>query len=318
MGSIDGASVLHETGPVTDRYNIVITGDGFCAAERKRFDERARTFTNGLLGMTPFDGLRDRINVHAVRAVSTDSGVSHCPTGSGLKRTYYGFKGYFRVEKDDPAAEGYCGTPYPGRIFAAVERCMPREFAHLIVMLINARVYGGGAFYPLDLAVVTLADREEDFVNVGAHECGHAIANLAEEYISYVPWDALAECPNIVPASRSRNAWWKALARPDELSEDGEFAIVRGYDGTPESCVHNTWKIPNTDEFEKLGLFWGSQYIDEVADAEMDVSELDPAADPRGRHYYRGMARCRMRATNWDFCRVCAHAMAEIIRDPWR
>lgn len=307
-GEIVGYTDLAVSGDPAERYNIVILGDGFSASELPDFDLRAEALTQGLLGISPFSQLVDRINVYGVRTISDCSGVSNCPGPNTPRKTYYEVKGHYVKNPGDPTSPGFCGSAKPGRIYAAIEPHVSKDLIDLFVVIVNCPVYGGSAFVHTDVAFVTLCNDIPQFINVAAHECGHAIARLGEEYISPVEWDPSDQLPNIVRRVEAPQAWWKTLALPGtELSPQNEFLIV--HDCDVDSCPfeHNLFFPPSKPDMDGLGLFWGAQYVDDLASAASPASATcGLLCDTRGRDFFRGAARCKMRVITHDFCRVCS------------
>jgi IgA Peptidase M64 len=94
-GHVHEARTIVDTGDPADRFDIVIIGEGFAAAETDAFDARADLLCHGLLSTPPFSSYRDRINVHAVSTVSVDSGITNVPALGTTKRTYLSAEGYW-------------------------------------------------------------------------------------------------------------------------------------------------------------------------------------------------------------------------------
>jgi hypothetical protein len=158
------------------------------------------------------------------------------------------------------------------------------------------------------MVFTTLRNADADFVNFTAHECCHAIARTAEEYLDGDPATPGKTYPNQASEQErlAHAVWWTDLALARELDAAGDFRAVDLF-GDPDvdfTPTHKPVFRKRTALNGMLGLYWGCQDIDPLP------GPYDPYTDPRGRHFYRGMATCKMRRSKDPFCRVCS----ELIR----
>ncbi len=310
-------------GDPVDKFNVVVLGDGFPVPELSTFDEYAELIAVRLLNVKPFDAVAERINVWKVSTPSADSGVTFPGTP---KNTHYGVEGNFRGV-DFP---GYFGTPHPDRIIAAAALAAPEAAPGVRIVIVNYEADGGRGshadrtvFVPLFKVdekglPVPAAQRKRDFVQFTAHECGHAIADLAEEYISCNEHTVGEQHKNQqTPEETALNPTvkWRALARPDELDSQGRFKAVhevgdrmtRGIDEPRAPIVAPAFT-------GMLGLYWGCMDIDpNLTAAHPPRPGGCSEVDKRGAPFHRPMARCRMRYQEHEFCRVCANELKTII-----
>lgn len=308
-GYIQNAQTIVSTGSPADQFDIVILGDGFQESELGIFDARVALIAGGLLTMPPFDGLAGRINIHSVRVVSTDSGITNCPSAGGTRQTFFNVEGNFNGQY-----AGFVGTHTPQVIYQAAELIAPREQLELFLVIANCSLPGGSAFPEQDLAFVTmwpLAPDPMKFVNIAAHEAAHVIANLGEEYIGCEPPDPCKTYPNQITEAQKQadDVWWKSLALPAEL-QNNAFRAVHAF-GDPFDA-NNEPIVPSTVA-GMLGLYWGCQDIDPAIPPQGGT--CDPYQDPRGAPFHRGMARCKMRKSFFPFCRVCSLMLEDAIAD---
>ena len=73
------------TAPTQDRWNLVVLGDGFRAADQAAYEAAVTTLVNTLQTTAPYDGSWNRVNVHRVDVHSTDAGADNplaCGDGS--------------------------------------------------------------------------------------------------------------------------------------------------------------------------------------------------------------------------------------------
>ncbi len=306
FGSIVNTPTIVNNGPPSTRYDIVILGEGFKQSQLDRFDEKAGVLAQRLLAMPPFDSVAHLINVHTVRTASVDSGVSGFPDAKVKKKTFYGVRGHFDFPGLDKTPASFLGTDTPETILTAAEQIAPLEHLELFIVLVNVKALAASAFPEQQLAFTGLHHTDADLVNYAAHECGHAIARLAEEY---------EDCDGPTPGKTYPNQAteaqrlagtvpWQSLAKPSELKAAGGFKAVHLY-GDPHVHFTSTTHTPIFDATPSfngmLGLYWGCQDIDPSVKAPCDEYE-----DGRGRLFYRAMAACKMRYLTSPFCRVCS------------
>lgn len=341
-------------GNPADRFDIVISGDGFDQSELGTFDSLALTLKQSLAAMEPFVSLGHLINWHVVRGESTDSGITSCPIVDGSvspKRTLYRVEGGW----ENTGAAGFLGTHYPERIQWAAEHVAPWSQIELVVIIANCNVWGGHAWPAWKTAILTAPPFL--YAELASHECAHVIAELAEEYIVCTKdnplWPdhnkaRLAEVGRSLarklgwsgkpPAPQNDTIWWRQFAPlPGERNADGTFAaVLTVLDPVQSSDGISPDEHPNQRDF--IGAFWGCQDAMTMAELqglmahaskfpELDLSALqtllasmpaetfcDPFWDPRAALYFRPSAHCRMRHPKYRFCRVCQHLMANRLR----
>jgi hypothetical protein len=307
-GYVIKAETIVANGPPADRFDLVILGEGFLHTERDAFKKRAELLSESFLSMPPFDAVAGLINVHAVSVASIDSGVTSSPVIGVPKRSYFHVRGGYKY----PHNPGYFGTDTPEKIWAAAELIAPICHLELLLVVVNVGIRGGSAFPKQDLAFVPLCTTMDDFINIAAHECAHAMVGLAEEYIGCEPPLPLMTYPNRATEAevQAGRIWWKRLARRDELDPRGDFRTVHRF-GDPFDPTGREPVVPRDLE-GMLGVYWGCQEIDKTLPPIPGV-KCDPYKDPRGRYWYRGMARCKMRKASYGFCRVCSHVLTRFI-----
>lgn len=244
---------LQTTGPAEKRFNIVVMGDGYTAAELPDFRADADRHLNVLWSIEPFASYRSYINVWAVEVPSAESGVD-CDPGldSPRRNTALGMafwagcnpSAVARALTVDPAAANALAALIPGATPANRQ----------IVALANSTTYGGtGGTYATassDNAISSL---------ITPHELGHTLGNLQDEYDYYgrgVPGGAF-QGPE--PASahhtvlteeqmeRQRAKWWRWLG---ERSESG--GVIGRYEGGLYS-TRGVWRPSKHSIMKTLG-----------------------------------------------------------------
>lgn len=283
-GGIVSIETRVDNGDPESRFDIVITGDGFHLDDAKKFEKLVTRLIKGLSKMQPFKSVRHLINWHVVDVWSRDSGVSHCPNDKP-RTTFYQTEGCW----DGTSVRPFLGTGDEGlrRLWWAAEKAVPKGGPDLIILIANCQWYGGHG-YPAGkiVFVPSCASDPRLFVPVVAHECGHAILSLAEEYISPGPEDPsrpdhnkahladviasahrrLLERLGLKPGTTSGGSspaedpiWWKALALKKELRPDHTFLAVHLPGDGRTSRLQPRPRMTHKKYRDYLGAFWGCQ-----------------------------------------------------------
>ena len=303
---------IQKTGEPEARVDFLILGDGYTAAEAKKFEADARRLTDVLFSTSPFKEHRKDFNVWAMSPPAAESGISRPSTGiyrhSPIGATYDAF-----------GSERYVLT-FDNRSLREVAEHAPYEF---VEVLVNGRTYGGGGIFNLYSTVAS----DNAFANyVFVHEFGHHFAGLADEYytssVAYTPSPDRIEPwePNVTALLDISTLKWRNLASP--------FANV-----TP---IPTPW---NKEEFENYSREIQKRRAqlrkDKRPEQEMEAlfrEELDhekkmfaaekhfgqvgafEGAMYEARGYYRPEIDCIMFSRTDKFCRVCRLAIERVIK----
>ncbi len=166
---------LYKTGPLDNRINVVILGDGFTEEQLPKFAEEAKKFADFFLGYDPYDHYRSYFNFFAIRTPSVESGVTNPGTAPdaykdqpvGTKNTFFGcsfgpaIHRLVEVTKHD-VLQNLLATRFP--------------MYDLVVVLVNTTFYGGSGG---SISVHTLHGQAN---TIGVHEIGHTFSHLNDEY----------------------------------------------------------------------------------------------------------------------------------------
>lgn len=178
-GTILGVTKIHDSGPASDRWNLVLLAEGYRDVELGQFGDDAQDFVDALLATPPFDDPRVHcaINIYRVDVASQDSGADDpdtpsCP-GSGLMAATY-FDATF------------CGDGVIRRLLvvddatatAVLDAQVPEW--HQAIVIVNSSVYGGSG------GQVGVTSTAPGWERIAIHELGHAAFGLADEYDYYV------------------------------------------------------------------------------------------------------------------------------------
>ena len=209
--------------------HIAFIAEGYKESEMPTFIADAQTATEALFAHEPFKSMKDRFNVVAVKATSTDSGTSEPSKGIWRSTalgshfdTFYSDR-YLTTLNLKNLHDLLAGTPYE----------------HIIVLVNTAEYGGGGILNSYNLAMA----HHKMFKPVVVHEFGHSFAGLGDEYaydweaIPMYPHDVEPWEPNLTTLCDFKSKW------QDMMSAD-----------TPVPT-------PQTKEYaDKVGVYEGAGY----------------------------------------------------------
>jgi len=112
---------IQVTGPAESRFNLVVMGDGYTAAELPKFREQVDKHLNILWSIEPFKSYRNYFNVYAVEIASPESGVDCDPDLTSPK-------------VDTPLQMGFWGGCNPGSVqrLLTVNSAAATQYADLV------------------------------------------------------------------------------------------------------------------------------------------------------------------------------------------
>jgi hypothetical protein len=162
---------VDNTNSTTSAYNVVFIGDGYTAAEMASFDAAVdvcineKVTSDGLLVIEPYASAKCRFRFWRVELVSNVSGIG----GSSPLGCTFGAAGqpYMKISGD------------PVKIQTAVEQAGLTGWDYIVVITNTPTRYG--AYYPFGGQILYLSSGNAWGIYV-AHELGHAIASLGDEY----------------------------------------------------------------------------------------------------------------------------------------
>ncbi|NCG18251.1 MAG: hypothetical protein GWP91_04465 [Rhodobacterales bacterium] len=215
----DGAIALQTTGPSQDRLDLIFLGDGYNVDQQQDFAEDVDWIVAYLLGIEPYNAYTSLLNIWRVDTISNDSGVSH--DEDGLSRDtaydcYYGCAGIERLVCCDD-----------GLVIGAVNAALPA--AEGVMVLINDPEYGGAGGFNYATSYVGEADGRQ----VAAHELGHSLVGLWDEY-GYGYESTQGEGPN---CSADANGHWDDWVGTGPVDAFQECSYVNYYRPTENECM---------------------------------------------------------------------------------
>ena len=280
------------SGPVGQKKNLAILGDGFTEAEQGIYNDWVQQVVmEGVFGHDYFNEDRSAWNIFRVNLFSKDSGVT---------RRVYDEKGTFDDPSDDVIVSttvkdtalgmifsgswAHCwleyGTDSNNRINNALNKWVPDY--HFVVIVLNepgGAGCGGGGRAHVSSGV--------DWTTL-AHEFGHGMGSLADEYCRNLPAGG-TEPPQVNVTINTNRATlkWRRFVSPATPVPTGIGSCV-GY--------NQGQKPLDWDDSQSVGLFEGAQY------------------SSAGK--YRPVINCRMNGNAPPFCPVCYTALKQRY-DPW-
>ncbi|MDO9257026.1 MAG: M64 family metallopeptidase [Bacteroidales bacterium] len=188
------------SGDPAQKVDIVILPEGYTPVEMDKFKADCDKFTAGLFTFEPYAKNRDKFNIRAVLAPSTESGTD-IPGEKVWKNTimnssFYTFDSerYLMTYDNKSVRNLAANTPYDQ-----------------IYILVNSSKYGGGAIYNY---YSTSVNSNSSSAKIFVHEFGHGFAALADEYddgstsfndmypLNLEPWE-----PNITTLVKFETKW---------------------------------------------------------------------------------------------------------------
>jgi hypothetical protein len=284
-GYVGGVHKIVDHGPNSQRYNIVILGDGYQASEQAKLATDVQTFVDLLRTTAPYTDLWCGINVHRIDVVSTDSGADDpatCgdgSTGSGANpRTYFDstFCSDGNVRRllscNDDTAHDVAIAQVPE--------------AHIIMVIVNTTEYGGSS----DGRVAKFSTAASS-AEIALHEMGHLAFSFADEY----------DCRSCVTGETGHDHYGGGEPIEPNVTVNTDPGTIK-------------WKTSLTAPADGLPTTQNA-----------DCSKRDSQANPKAANYvgayagayyyhcgaYRPSFNCRMRALGNPFCGVCQ----QVIRD---
>jgi len=300
---------IQKTGEPETRVDFLILGDGYTAAEAKKFEADARRLTETLFATSPFKEHRKNFNVWAICPPAAEPGISRPSTGiyrdSPIGATYDAF-----------GSERYVLT-FDNHALRKAAQFAPYEFIEVVA---NGRTYGGGGIFNL-YSTVASDNAFADYVFV--HEFGHHFAALADEYytssVAYAPATNRVEPwePNATALLDPNNLKWRHLVSPGtpiptawnkEAFETYSREIQKRRtqlrkDKRPEQEMEALFREELAHEKK---MFEGEKYFGQVGAFEGSMYEA--------RGYYRPQIDCIMFSRTNYFCKVCREAIEKVIK----
>ncbi|MBB4904372.1 M64 family metallopeptidase [Actinophytocola algeriensis] len=255
---------IQVTGDPAKRFNLVVMGDGYTAAELPEFREHLDKHLNVLWTIEPFKSYRSYVNVYAVEITSAESGVDCDP-------------GLASGTVDTPLGMGFWGGCNPGSVqrLLTVDGTAANRYADLVagatranrqlLALGNSDTYGGAGG-----ANATASGGNALSALITPHELGHSLGGLQDEYDYYARGERGEPYEGGEPSSShhtlltpqdmlaQQRKWWRWLGAESESG--GPIGRYEGglYSGT------GVWRPAAHSMMKTLGY-----YFDQISREQM-------------------------------------------------
>ncbi|WP_051115795.1 M64 family metallopeptidase [Streptomyces sp. PsTaAH-124] len=278
-GAAPTVRALQQTGPVSGRLDLVVLGDGYTAAQKDDFTADAEDKLDQIFRIEPYRSYRGLFNIWLVDTPSPESGVSGDPTADVRRTTALG--SFFFC---DGLERLLCIDPDSVTRYAAAAPA-----ADIVFVIANSAKYGGAGYSAVDLppgtpfhGVATMSSDNDRSYLIGAHELGHSIGHLADEYqyAGYGPYPSADE-PDAANLTLRRDPaaakWHRWLGAQDPTGsavgtyEGGGYYETGVYRPTETSLMRD---LSSTD-FNVVGR--EAMIAGFYADADALTSPLDTA-----------------------------------------
>jgi hypothetical protein len=258
----DGVIAVQSAGLPAERLDLLFLGDGYSESQLDRFADDVDAVVAHLQTLEPYGAYSSLLNIWRVDTASAESGISHAEDGV-IRDTafgcYYGCAGIERLVCCDDAA-----------VLDAAAAVGPVEG---VVVLVNDPEYGGSGGF-----TYATAYNGDDGLQVAAHELGHSLVLLRDEYDYYVTDDSVFTGPNC--AKTDDGSTW-----PEWLGVDGVDAYrVCSYDNfwrpTENNCMMRTLRdnyCPVCREAAVLALY--DRIPDLLSGADPPPGDVDATGD---------------------------------------
>ena len=299
---------IRVNGPSPAKVDLLIMGDGYTAADMKKFEADARRLADHLFTVSPFKERAADFNVWGLAVPTLESGVSRPSTGvhhaSALGTRY-----------DIFGSERYVLT-LDNRALRDIAQHAPYEF---IEILVNNDTYGGGGIF----GQFSTAAASNDWANyLFVHEFGHHFAGLADEYytspVAYAPAAGRMEPwePNVTALRDPAALKWKKHVKagtplPTAWPKAEYEEYSRAYQKRRAAL-----RAANRPESEMSALFKEdlehTRTLFAKATHRHDVGAFE-GANYEANGYYRSQMQCLMFDRSEKFCNVCNEGISTII-----
>lgn len=254
---------IHYSNTSDKALDLVFVADGYTADEIEGFYKDVEKAKDYLFEIPPFKDLTDKINIWAVAAVSMESGTDHP---------------HERIWKNTALNSNF-NTFGSERYLTSSDYHSIRNYADLvpcdqICVFVNTDTYGGGGIY--NFWNITGA-KNEYYLEVFAHELGHSLGALGDEY--YTDEVATEDIYNKKTEPYQQN-----------------LTTLVDFDSKWKDMLDKDTPVPTpvTSEYTStLGVYEGGGY--------------------QAEGIYRPYINCKMKALGYDFCPVCQRTLTRII-----
>jgi len=218
------------SGPIDNRINIVMLGDGYQTNELDKFIIDANQITNDLFNKSPYREYKDFFNVISIKVPSNESGASHPGTATDVTEPQHPVSivdNYFGSSFDAFGIHRLLTVNNFSNIFNVLATNFPSY--DQVLVIVNSPHYGGSG------GNIATCSTHPEASEIAIHEIGHSFADLADEY--YAGDSFSQERKNMTSVSNPNDVRWK------------NWVGSNGIDVYQHCCDGNSanWYKPNTE-----------------------------------------------------------------------
>lgn len=215
-------------GPTSNRLNMVVLSEGYTSNQLGQFAMGATNAVNVLLSYQPYQEYRNYFNAFAIKVASNQSGSSHYGVPNN---TYFNSSYDTNSDRLITIPPNFADADYShgqGKVDALLQTNMPN--CHLSILLVNDNTDGGSDGFN-KTAIASIGYQSPEIL---AHETGHVLANLGDEYTTPYTGFPDTEEPNTTQQTNRLLIKWKAwistntpVPTPDTAG-DGVVGLFQG------------------------------------------------------------------------------------------
>lgn len=237
---------IHYSGPVDNRLNIVILGDGYLETRLELFRQHALKASNDLFDELPFKNYKNYFNVFSIFVPSNAYGAASTP--KKLIDNQYGSTFYYA------GIERLLVPTKPERVVEVLTENFPKF--DQVLMLVNTGRYGGSGGW------IATSSVHEEAGEIIRHEIGHSFGDLADEYWAGAQY--ASETHNMTRESSEASVRWKNWV--------GDFTV-----GVYPYPANSDWYKPHKNcKMEVLGARFCSVCTEQlIRKIQSSVSTID-------------------------------------------
>lgn len=169
--------MIKESGPLENRVNFLIMGDGYTSTEQGKFKLDAQDVMDELFLESPFLEYKAFFNTAIVKVPSVESGTDHPATATDQSEPVFPVatrNTYFQSTFDGYSIHRLVISNESSKVYSVAATNFPSY--DQILLIVNSPNYGGsgGPFS-------TFTDHAES-AQIAIHELGHSFGDLKDEY----------------------------------------------------------------------------------------------------------------------------------------
>lgn len=240
-----GTEMLHQSGPSSQRFDIVLIGDGYTAAEQAKWQADAQRVADGILADPLFNAQRSALNIRRVDVVSAQSGIDNLTTGTYVNTALGMNTGCYGMERLVCADDNL--------VFSTVGSVVAADGRDVIIAIGNTTRYGGSGGAIATMTMHTSA------IELALHEIGHTAFKLADEY-DYGTCEAGEPSEKNVTRQTARNAIkWGDLILASTPLPTAAGSVPNGTVGLfagARYCTAGVYRPTENSRMRALGQPW--------------------------------------------------------------